>query len=101
MLIFKSVSRKLNKSNVYKMTRFDFGKVFNVPGMGDSISEGTIFELQKKVGDFVKMDEIIALVETDKVQIELKAEQAGVIEKIFGKQGETIEVGKPFVEIDL
>jgi len=58
--------------NVFRL----FGnKTFLVPNMGDSISEGTVFELLKKQGDFVEMDEVIALVETDKVQVELKAEQ--------------------------
>lgn len=50
------------------MTRMLFAnKTFNVPNMGDSITEGTVFELLKKQGDFVEMDEVIALVETDKV----------------------------------
>ena len=36
------------------MNKFVFAtKTFNVPNMGDSITEGTIFELQKKEGDFV------------------------------------------------
>ena len=38
-----------------------------VPNMGDSITEGTVFELHKAKGDFVEMDEVIAIIETDKV----------------------------------
>jgi 2-oxoglutarate dehydrogenase E2 component (dihydrolipoamide succinyltransferase) len=76
-------------------------KTFNVPNMGDSITEGTVFELLKKQGDFVDMDEVIALVETDKVQVELKAEQAGNLVTLFAEEGQNIEVGKPFVEIDI
>lgn len=76
-------------------------KTFMVPNMGDSITEGTVFELQKAQGDFVDMDEVIAVVETDKVQVELKAEVAGVLQQIFAAEGDNIEVGKPFVEIDI
>jgi 2-oxoglutarate dehydrogenase E2 component (dihydrolipoamide succinyltransferase) len=38
-----------------------------VPNMGDSITEGTVFELHKAKGDYVEMDEVIAIIETDKV----------------------------------
>ena len=68
--------------------------------MGDSITEGTIFELKKKEGDYVQMDEVIAVVETDKVQVELKAEQGGKLVKLYAVQGQNIEVGKPFIEIE-
>lgn len=54
-------------------------KTFMVPNMGDSITEGTVFELQKNKGDYVDMDEVIAIIETDKVQVELKAEVAGTL----------------------
>jgi 2-oxoglutarate dehydrogenase E2 component (dihydrolipoamide succinyltransferase) len=35
--------------------------------MGDSITEGSVLEYKKQVGEYVKLDEIIAIVETDKV----------------------------------
>ena len=41
-------------------------QTFPVPNMGDSISEGTLLEITKKVGDHVAMEEIIAQIETDK-----------------------------------
>lgn len=68
--------------------------------MGDSITEGAVQELLKQEGEYVEMDEIVALVETDKIQVELKAEQAGKIVKLHAAEGDTIEVGKPFIEID-
>lgn len=39
----------------------------NVPSMGDSISEGTIVEIVKKAGDAVHADEVVLVLETDKV----------------------------------
>jgi len=61
-----------------------------VPTMGDSISEGTVHELLKKPGDYVQADEIIATVETDKVQVDIRSPRAGVIEKYFAAAGETV-----------
>lgn len=47
---------------------FPFSKtLYNVPEMGDSITEGTILELHKNVGDYVQLDETFAIIETDKV----------------------------------
>lgn len=39
----------------------------NVPHMGDSISEGTIVSWQKKAGDYVNVDDVVCVLETDKV----------------------------------
>ncbi|CAK8987617.1 Dihydrolipoyllysine-residue succinyltransferase component of 2-oxoglutarate dehydrogenase complex, partial [Durusdinium trenchii] len=58
---------------------------------GESITEGTIMEWQKKVGDFCAKDEILALIETDKVTIEVKAPENGVLEKILAEAEATVE----------
>jgi 2-oxoglutarate dehydrogenase E2 component (dihydrolipoamide succinyltransferase) len=42
--------------------------------MAESISEGTLKQWQKKVGDYVEADEEIATIETDKVRVTLRAE---------------------------
>lgn len=68
--------------------------------MGDSISEGTVHELLKKPGDYVQADEIIATVETDKVQVDIRSPRAGVIEKYFAAAGETVQVNADFYVID-
>ena len=39
----------------------------DVPAMGDSITEGTVVEIQAAVGSFVHMDQVVAVLETDKV----------------------------------
>lgn len=44
-------------------------KVVQVPQMAESISEGTLKQWNKQVGDFVEQDEEIATIETDKVRI--------------------------------
>jgi len=64
--------------------------------MGDSISEGTVFQMNKKVGDWVDLDEIVAVIETDKVKVDIRSTEAGVITNLFAKEGETVPVGKHF-----
>merc|ERR1719397_1974420 len=50
----------------------------NVPNMGDSISEGTIVELCFKSGDYVNIDDIVAIIETDKVSIDVRASSSAL-----------------------
>lgn len=68
--------------------------------MGDSISEGTIESFVKNVGEFVEADEVIARIETDKVTVDILAQHSGVITKYFAEEGDTVEVGHDFLEID-
>jgi biotin carboxyl carrier protein len=56
-----------------------------VPSMGDSITEGTIVEWIAQAGQMVKEGDVVALVETDKVTVDIKAEFDGVVMKQFGE----------------
>ena len=76
-------------------------QAYPVPSMGDSISEGTLLEWMKKPGDAVAMEEVLASVETDKVTVEVRAEAAGVVTKLFAAAGDNILVGDNFIEIDV
>lgn len=71
-----------------------------VPGMGDSISEGVIEEFVKGPGDYVEADEIVARIETDKVTVDIQAPVAGVIQSYFAEVGDTVDVGADFYTID-
>jgi len=64
-----------------------------MPKMGESVNEGTIIKWHKKVGDIVKLDEIIFEISTDKVDTEIPAASAGVLSEILVKEGDTVEVG--------
>ncbi len=64
-----------------------------VPTLGESVTEATIGQWFKKVGDSVAADEPIVELETDKVTIEVPAPAAGVLEAIAAQQGETVDVG--------
>ena len=76
-------------------------QTFPVPEMGDSITEGTILEFAKNVGDHVALEEMVASVETDKVTVEVRAPAAGTITKLFASVDDTVIVGTDFMEIDV
>ena len=70
-----------------------------VPTVGESISEVTIANWLKKDGDPVKVDEVIAELESDKATFELTAQNEGVL-KIVKQAGETVPVGEVICEIE-
>src|SRR6185312_2203724 len=64
-----------------------------VPALCESVTEATIGQWFKKVGDAVAADEPVVELETDKVTIEVPAPAAGVLEAISAQPGETVNVG--------
>lgn len=64
-----------------------------VPELAESITEGTISEWLKSVGDQVEKGENIVELETDKVNVEVISEVAGVLSEIKAEEGDTVEVG--------
>ena len=64
-----------------------------VPTLGESVTEATIGQWFKKVGDAVAADEPLVELETDKVTIEVPAPSAGVLESIAANPGDTVNVG--------
>jgi 2-oxoglutarate dehydrogenase E2 component (dihydrolipoamide succinyltransferase) len=64
-----------------------------VPAVGESVTEVQIGDWLKKEGDFVKADEAILMIETDKVTVELPAPAAGKIVKVLVKSGSSAKVG--------
>ncbi|KAH8107506.1 dihydrolipoyllysine-residue succinyltransferase 1 [Phellopilus nigrolimitatus] len=68
--------------------------VVKVPTMAESISEGTLKQWQKKVGDAVEADEEIATIETDKIDVSVNAPKAGKITALLAKEEETVSVGQ-------
>lgn len=65
-----------------------------VPAMGESITEGTISRWHVKEGDAVSQGDVLLELETDKVNLEISAEESGVLEKIIRQEGETVEIGE-------
>lgn len=71
-----------------------------VPSVGESITDVLIGEWLKSVGDNVKKDEILVMIETDKVTVELPAPVAGVLSEIRVQNGQAARVGDVIGAID-
>jgi 2-oxoglutarate dehydrogenase E2 component (dihydrolipoamide succinyltransferase) len=71
-----------------------------IPSVGESISEVTIGQWLKKSGDFVRMDEVLCEIESEKATLELRSEKSGLL-KILVNGGETVPIGHKIAEIDL
>ena len=65
-----------------------------MPKMGESITEGTIIEWRKKIGDNVEKDEMFLEIGTDKVNSEIPASAAGILVEILAEPNDVVEVGK-------
>ena len=63
-----------------------------MPELGESVHEGTVSKWLKKVGDFVKEDEPVVEIMTDKVNTELGAPASGVLSQILINEGEPVQV---------
>lgn len=75
-------------------------KEMKVPAVGESINEVTISSWTKKDGDFVKLDEVIAEVESEKATFDLPAEATGIL-RIVAKEKETIPIGALICKIEV
>ena len=71
-----------------------------MPKMGESITEGTILEWRKKVGDPVEKDELFLEIGTDKVDSEIPCVESGIIVEILAEVNEVVEVGKVIAKIE-
>jgi 2-oxoglutarate dehydrogenase E1 component len=70
-----------------------------MPEMGESVTEGTILEWLKQVGDEVQLDEGIVEISTDKVDTEVPSPATGILTKILVEPDETVPVGTVLGEI--
>lgn len=67
---------------------------FVMPTLGSDMTEGTLVEWKKKVGDRVVKGEIFAEVDTEKAAIEIESFHTGVVEQLLTKPGERVPVGR-------
>ncbi|SNC64174.1 2-oxoglutarate dehydrogenase E2 component (dihydrolipoamide succinyltransferase) [Hymenobacter gelipurpurascens] len=71
-----------------------------MPKMGESIMEGTVLKWLKQVGDPIEQDESVLEVATDKVDTEVPALHAGVLQEILVQEGQVVAVGAPIAVIE-
>lgn len=75
-------------------------KTFNLPDLGEGLTEGEILAWLVKVGDTIELNQPIVEVETAKAAVEIPAKWAGQVQAIFHPEGTTVEVGVPIIAID-
>lgn len=73
---------------------------FRLPDIGEGIHEGEIVKWLVKEGDFVREDQPMVEVMTDKATVEIPAPRAGKILKLHAKEGEVVKVGSVLVTIE-
>ena len=70
-----------------------------MPKLGESITEGTILEWKKNVGDSISRDETILEISTDKVDSEVPSPASGVLLEILYQKNDTVAVGEVIARI--
>src|SRR5512139_685389 len=71
-----------------------------VPEMGESVLEATVSHWLKKEGDYVNVGDVLVELETDKVNVEVGAKGAGVLQQIKVPEGGDVKVGDVLGMID-
>jgi pyruvate dehydrogenase E2 component (dihydrolipoamide acetyltransferase) len=72
---------------------------FNLPDVGEGLTEAEIVTWKVAVGDSVVVNQIIVEIETAKSLVELPVPFAGVVSELLAKEGDTVEVGKPIISV--
>jgi pyruvate dehydrogenase E2 component (dihydrolipoamide acetyltransferase) len=72
---------------------------FNLPDVGEGLTEAEIVTWKVKAGDSVVVNQIIVEIETAKSLVELPVPFAGVVSELLAKEGDTVEVGKPIISV--
>lgn len=67
-----------------------------LPQMGESVTEGVVGAWRKKVGDQVLAGETLVEIQTDKIDAEVPAPEAGVLVRIVAAEGDVVLVGAPW-----
>jgi pyruvate dehydrogenase E2 component (dihydrolipoamide acetyltransferase) len=70
---------------------------FNLPDVGEGLTEAEIVSWKVKPGDTVSVNQVIVEIETAKSLVELPCPFAGVVSELLAAEGETVEVGKPII----
>ena len=70
-----------------------------MPKLGESITEGTILEWKKKVGDDIKKDETLLEISTDKVDSEIPSPESGKIIQVLYQVNDVVPVGEVIAKI--
>ena len=76
-------------------------KTFLLPDLGEGLTEAELLTWTVKVGETVTLNQIIAEVETAKASVELPSPYAGTVVALHAREGTTVDVGSPFIDISV
>jgi pyruvate dehydrogenase E2 component (dihydrolipoamide acetyltransferase) len=76
-------------------------KVFNLPDLGEGLTESELLDWRVSVGDSVTVNQVLAEVETAKAVVELSSPFEGTITALHAEPGAVVAVGAPIVSFDL
>ncbi|MEJ7628780.1 MAG: dihydrolipoamide acetyltransferase family protein [Nocardioidaceae bacterium] len=74
-------------------------KEFKLPDVGEGLTEAELVTWMVKVGDAIKINDIICEIETAKSLVELPSPYAGTVSQLMVSEGETVAVGTPIISV--
>lgn len=74
-------------------------QLFNLPDVGEGLTEAEILNWKVAAGDSVEINTVLVEIETAKSVVELPSPYAGTVEQLLVAEGETVEVGTPIIAI--
>ncbi|MEI6591041.1 MAG: biotin/lipoyl-containing protein, partial [Actinomycetes bacterium] len=74
---------------------------FNLPDVGEGLTEAEIVSWKVKPGDTVTVNQVIVEIETAKSLVELPCPFAGVVSELLAAEGDTVEVDKPIISVSV
>ncbi|MFS8096993.1 2-oxo acid dehydrogenase subunit E2 [Lentzea alba] len=74
-------------------------QVFELPDLGEGLTEAVLTRWLVKIGDAVAVDEPVAEVETAKAMVEVPSPFGGVVARLHGEEGATLQVGEPLISV--
>ncbi|KAI1333823.1 2-oxoacid dehydrogenase acyltransferase [Xylariaceae sp. FL0016] len=98
--IRKSMPGQLPLPMLVNQLRTYASTVVKVPQMAESITEGTLKQWNKQVGDYVEQDEEIATIETDKIDVAVNAPEAGTLKELLANEEDTVTVDQEIARIE-
>ena len=74
-------------------------KTFKLPDVGEGLTEAEIVTWRVKVGDAIKVNDVVVEIETAKSLVELPSPYAGTVSELLVGEGETVNVGTPIITV--
>ena len=74
--------------------------IFKLPDLGEGLPDAAISQWHVKVGDTIKLDQLLVSMETAKAVVDVPSPVTGTIVKLYGEAGDIIDTGNSLVEFD-